>query len=450
MSKRAAEAAEHATTPSATTGTGSRAFLAPTPADLILRDVERHAEHPDALSNTGVMLHLTGAVPDLAELRRHVAARLPDFPCLTHVLDRDGPTARWMPAVPDMDHHIQAQHIDAGPQALDAAVRGLLGEPWPEEVPAWRLILLHGHVPNGFVLLYLTHHALQDAGSILAVLEALFGPPMDAEQSTAVARGVPHTPRLRPGQVLRSTMVLLRRAGKHHRWTSPAHPLSSRRHLMLTHAPATWLRTTARAGDASTNDVNLTALADAIAGWAKTAWPRAADLPIPVMIPINLRTAEEVTAPGNRLFMARIDLPGGTMPPLQRLARTRTLTHQLKSTEHKAVLRAALTRLPMWPFQRLVALMTAPGRLTLGASYVVVRHRLRYGDAEVDRIDPLMFCPPGAPMAVAVFVYGHEASACFRIDEALPGAGSLPARWRQALDDMAAQAVPTSSAGDLR
>lgn len=442
MTKRSAEAAKDGMTAEATNVTGSCSFLAPTPADLILRDVERHAEHPDALSNTGVMLHLTGAVPDLAELRQHVAARLADLPCLTHVLDRSGPTPRWKSAAPEMDHHVKARHVDAGPEPLDAAMRRLLREPWPEAVPTWRLILLHGHVPDGFVLLYLTHHALQDGGSILAVLEALFGPPMGSEQSTAVARGVPHAHRLRPGQVLRSTMMLLRRAGKHHRWSSPAHPLSSRRHLMLTHAPAAWLRTTARAGDASTNDVNLTALADAVAEWARAAWPRAADLPIPVMVPINLRTAEEVTAPGNRLFLARIDLPGGTMPPLQRLAHTRTLTHQLKSTEHKAVLRAMLTRLPMWPFQRLVALMTAPGRLTLGASYVVVRHRLRYGDAEVNRLDPLVVCPPGAPMTVAVLVYGNEASACFRIDEALPGAESLPARWLQALEDMATAAQP--------
>ncbi|MCL7427122.1 hypothetical protein [Streptomyces sp. YS415] len=81
---------------------------------------------------------------------------------------------------------------------------------------------------------------------------------------------------------------------------------------------------------------------------------------------------------------------------------------------------------------------TAPGRLTLAASYLVMRSRLGYGDAVVDRIDPLMCCPPGAPLAVAVVVYADHVSACFRIDEALPGAESLPTRWQQALEDLTA------------
>jgi hypothetical protein len=205
-----------------------------------------------------------------------------------------------------------------------------------------------------------------------------------------------------------------------------------------------WLRAAARAGDASTNDVYITALAHAITEWANTSWPRAAQAPIPIMVPVNLRTSDEVAAPGNRLFLVHIDLPGGPMPLGRRLAHTRVLTAPLKSAEHRAVLRSILTRLPVRPFQRLVALLIAPGRLTLGVSYVVVRGRLHYGDAVVERMDPIICCPPGAPMAVAVFVYGDEATACFRIDTALPDADTLPARWRQALEDMALPTRPAS------
>ncbi|MFF1765940.1 wax ester/triacylglycerol synthase domain-containing protein [Streptomyces sp. NPDC058249] len=417
-----------------------RTFLAPSPADLFMRDVERRAEHPDAASTIGAVLHLTGAVPDLADLRQHVAARLAGLPCMSHILSGDGPAARWAPATPDTEHHIRAQHLAAGPEALDAAVRELAREPWPEGVPAWRLVLLHGHAPDGFALLYLTHHSVQDGGNIIAVLEALFGTPVPAGRSATVARGVPHSPRPRLRQVVRSTRMLLRHFGKHHLWSSPDQPLSSRRHTLWTQAPAAWLRTAARNADASTNDVYLTALAHAIEGWANTAWPRAAGAHIPVMVPINLRTADEVAVPGNRLFLIRLDLLGGARSLGQRLAHTRAVTTVLKSAEHKAVLRAALTRLPTRAFQRLVALSTAPGRLTLAASYLVMRHRLHYGDAEVDRMDPLMCCPPGAPMAVALLVYGATASVCFRIDEALLGGESLPARWRQALDEMSTTA----------
>ncbi|MEU9149856.1 wax ester/triacylglycerol synthase domain-containing protein [Streptomyces sp. NPDC048417] len=416
--------------------TGSGVFPGPSPADLILCDAERRAEHPDAMSTIGVLLHLTGTVPDLAELCDHVVSRLPGLPCLTHVLSSDGTTAQWLPATPDMERHICAVRVDNKPQSLDAAVRGLLREPLPQGAPAWRMILLHGHVTDGFALLYLAHHAVQDGANLAAVTESLFGPSLLPEQSAVVARGVPHTPRPRLGQVVRSTATLLRHFRKQTLWTSPSQPLSSRRHTLWTHVPSSWLRTAARTGKASTNDVYLTALAHAIAEWADSGWPRAADVAIPVMVPVNLRTADEVAAPGNRLFLTRVALPGGSMPLSRRLASTRAATVALKSAEHKAVLRAALARPPLWAFERLVAMSTDPGRLTVCASSFVLRHRLGYGDAVVERVDPIICCPPGVPAAVVMCVYEDVASACFRIDEALPGAESLPARWRQALEEM--------------
>lgn len=422
-----------------------RTFLPPSAADLHLRDVERQAAHRDAASNIGVVLHLTGAVPELAALRQHVADRLAVLPCLGHQLDDDGRTARWTHAHPDLDHHIRARQVPEGTDSLDATAREIARERWPDGVPSWQLILLHGHAPDGYALLYLAHHTLQDGGSILAVLEALFAPPGPAEQSTAVARGVPHTPSLRPRQLLRTARTLLRTFGKHGMWNSPDQPLSSRRHLLWAHAPASWLRTAARGGGASTHDVFLTALGQALAEWAPTCWPRAAARALPVLVPVNLRTADEVTAPGNRLFPTRLDLPGGAMALAQRLAHTRTLTTALKSAEHKAVLRAAITRLPTRPLRRLVALTADPGRLSVGASYLVMRHRLGYAGAEVTRMDPIMCCPPGVPLAVVVLVYGETASACFRIDTALPDGASLPARWRQALEELSGTAEPVAA-----
>ncbi|MGW4913260.1 wax ester/triacylglycerol synthase domain-containing protein [Streptomyces sp. NPDC004270] len=420
-------------------------FLDPSPADLVMVKAERLAEHPDANATIGVVLHLTGTVPDLAGLREHVTARLVGLPCLTHVLTCDGPTARWMPAVPDMARHVRAQEVDSAPESLEAAVRLLLREPWTEETPAWRMILLHGHVPDGFALLYLTHHAVQDGANVVTVMEGVFGPRLLPEQFSALPRDVSPTARPPLRQALRSTASLLRHVRKHHLWQRPGHPLTNRRHTLWTQAPSAGLRTAARAGAASTNDVYLTALVHAISQWAQAAWPRAAGGAVPVMVPVNLRTPDEVAAPGNRLFLTRIDLPGGAMPVGRRLARTRALTPALKSAGHKTVLRAALTRLPRRLLQRLVAASTVPGRLTVCASYLVVRQRLHYGDAAVHRIDPIICCPPGVPMAVVATAYGDTTSACFRIDQALPDAGSLPARWRQALTDLATQASPVDA-----
>ena len=107
-------------------------FPHPSPADLLMCETERLADHPDANATIGAVLHLTGAVPDPAGLREHVTARLAGLPCLTHVLTGDGPTARWTPAVPDLTRHVRAQRVAGAPGDLEAAVRLLLREPWTE------------------------------------------------------------------------------------------------------------------------------------------------------------------------------------------------------------------------------------------------------------------------------------------------------------------------------
>ncbi|GAA4329431.1 hypothetical protein GCM10023086_58560 [Streptomyces venetus] len=420
--------------------TDMRTFLPPSAADLFLRDLEQRAEHPDAGLTIGAVLHLSGAVPGLPDLQEHVAARLSGLACTARLLHGDGRRAQWLPAVPDPARHVSAQRLARGRQALEAAVHEHLREPWPVDAPAWRLVLLHGHVSDGFALLYTAHHSVQDGATAIEVLQALFGPHTGAGRSTAVLRTRRAEPRPRLPQVLRSAAVLLRHARKHHVWTSPSQPLSSRRHTAWVHTPAALLKTAARAGDASANDVYLTALGHAIAQWASTSWPHAAKAPIPVMIPVNLRAKDEAGAPGNRLFLTRVDLPAGPLHLLQRLTETRAVTSPLRLPGHRAVLRAALTRLPAGLLQRLVAASTAPGRLTLVASCLVMRQRLRYGDAVVTRIDPIMCCPPGAPLSVIMLVYAGEASVCFRIDKALPDAGSLPGLWRQALEDLSTAA----------
>ncbi|WP_328978904.1 hypothetical protein [Streptomyces canus] len=417
-------------------------FPAPSPADLVLVKAEQLAEHTDANARIGAVLHLSGAVPDLAGLREHVTAHLDGLPCLTHVLTGNGPTAQWMPADPDMTWHIRAQQVDGDPQALETAVRLALREPWPEEAPAWRMILLHGHVRDGSALLYLTHHAVQDGANIGTVLDALFGPQALPEQLPAPARDASRIPRAGLRQTARSTMTLLRHARRHRLWQSSSHPLSSRRHLLWADVPSAGLRAAARAGGASINDVYLTTVVHAITQWAKDAWPRATGTAIPVMVPVNVRTPDEVAAPGNRLFLTRIDLPGGTMPVDRRLARTRAVTSVLKSDGHKTVLRAALTRLPRRLLQPLVDASTVPGRLTICASYLAVRHPLHYREAAVHRIDPIMCCPPGVPLAVVATTYEDTTSVSFRIDAALPGADSIPERWRQAVTELTRSTPP--------
>jgi hypothetical protein len=415
-------------------------FADPSPADLVMVEAERLAQHPDANMTIGMVLHLSGATPDLTGLREHVTARLDALPCLTHTLTGDGPTARWKPAVPDMTWHVRSREAEGGPEALREVLDLLLRDPWPADVPAWRMVLVHGHVPDGFALLYLTHHAVQDGANMVTVMEALFAPQLRPEEYSLLTRDVPSAARPGLRQVARSTLSLLRHSRRHRLWQSAAHPLSSRRHLLSVHVPSDSLRAAARANAAGTNDVYLAALAHAIAQWARGSWPRVAGAALPVLVPVNLRTPDEAAAPGNRLFPVRIDLPCAPMPVGRRLARTRDLTPALKSAGHKTVLRAAITRLPRRLLQRLVDISTVPGRLTVCASYLVMRQRLHYSGAAVHRVDPLICCPSGVPLAVVAVTYGDTTSVCFRVDTALPDADSLPELWRRALAELTARA----------
>lgn len=81
------------------------------------------------------------------------------------------------------------------------------------------------------------------------------------------------------------------------------------------------MKETARAYGATSNDVHLAALAHAVGRWAAEHRPDADRDPLPMMLPVNLRTPAEAGLPGNRFFLARVDLPGGPMTPARRLSR---------------------------------------------------------------------------------------------------------------------------------
>ncbi|WP_197370892.1 WS/DGAT domain-containing protein, partial [Streptomyces clavuligerus] len=157
----------------------------------------------------------------------------------------------------------------------------------------------------------------------------------------------------------------------------------------------------------------------------------------PVFVPVSLRTPEEAVLPGNRLFPVRVDLPGGPAPAARRLADTARATAPLKSVSHRAVLRRCADALPTWLQLRLARRVQRPGLTSIGSSFLLMRHRLTVDGSRVTAVRPLMFCPEHTPLTVSLIAYAGTASVCFRIDRALPGAESLPARWACAVEELA-------------
>ncbi|MFM9442529.1 hypothetical protein [Streptomyces acidiscabies] len=408
----------------------------PNPVDLLFHGAGQSAVHPEAVPNVGAVLHLSGTAPDLDALVRHVAPRIGTLPCLTHRLVDSGPAVHWARQFPDTARHITAHSLPRGVDHLDTAVRDLLREPLPDAAPAWRLCLLTGHTPDGYTLLYLTHHAVQDAAGIFSVLEALFGPPIAPSQSSGVAPRIADGPAPGAVQMVRSVRHTLRNTRRHGLWTAPDRPLSARRDVLWADVPTGVLRTAGRTLGCSPNDIHLTALAHAVAEWAQEHWPRAAHPALPVMIPVNLRTPDEVGLPGNRFFLARVDLPGGPSSAAGRLPGTLAATAPLKSPAHRSALHRLTHRAPRPLARKFTFRAATPDRLTVVGSIFGSRHPLSFLGDPVHRVVPLICCPQGFPLTAALFLYGETSTACFQIDRALPEAHTLPERWRRAVDEI--------------
>jgi benzoate-CoA ligase family protein len=413
----------------------------PGPLDLMFYQAAEAPSDREASANVATVLHLRGAAPEVTELRHHVAARIEGLPCLTHFLTGTGDAVHWDSTAPDLDVHVVEESLPEGDEHLDTAVERLRRTVLPSDAPSWRLWLLHGHAPGRYALFYLSQHDVQDAGNIVTVLEGLFGKEIEPNSSSAVVPSLADAPPSAAPDFLGTLDEVVRCARAHGIWTCPDHPLSGRRAVHWLEVPTDLFSAIGRTLGGSANDVHLAALGHAVAAWAGEHWPAADGPPLPIMVPLNLRDRDELGRPGNRFFLSRVDVPGGPSTPLQRLARTIGVTAPLKSSSHRAALRRALDALPRPLLDLVTAACTTPEHLSIVGSIFSLRHPLSFGDAPVDRITPLICCPDGFPATVALFLYEQVSIACFHIDRALPGADTIPARWRTALDEMAGALV---------
>ncbi|SDD57539.1 hypothetical protein [Actinokineospora iranica] len=410
----------------------------PGPLDLMFHQAAVAPSHSGASANVGAVLHLSGAAPDIAALRAHVADRLPRIPGLAHFLTGPPGAVRWATGRSDPGVHVVDHPLPEGAGCLEAAVHHLRFTELPPDAPPWRLWLLRGHAPGGYALFYLTQHDVQDAGAIVAVLEGLFGPEPLVE-SSAVTPALTAPQPVAAVEFAAALDQVWQSTRGHGVWGWPRHPLSGERAVRWKTVPADLLRAIGAAFGASVNDVHLAALGHAVAQWAGAHWPPADGVPLPIMVPLNLRAAEERDLPGNRFFLGRVTVPGGlSTTPLRRLARTVTATAPLKAPGNRVALRRVLDALPRPALDLVTTLGAAPDRQSVVGSIFALRQPLRLGRDPVRQVDPLICCPDGFPMTVALFQYADAASVCFQVDRALPHADTIPDRWRQALTEMAA------------
>ncbi|MGW0312594.1 wax ester/triacylglycerol synthase domain-containing protein [Streptomyces flavidovirens] len=401
--------------------------LRPTPMDLTMHSMAQ--AHPSISQTIGVILHLEGTTPTLAELRAHVASHLEHEPRLTHYLHGPGLKARWHhdPA-PDLTHRVREQHLPSGDEHLERALTALVAHPLPDTGPLWDIWLLTGHSPGRYALCLRAHHSTQDGMGLTGTLTTLFG--------TAPAPTTQPAPRAGIGAYLGTVRGMLAASATNNVWNDTALPLTGHRDISWAHVPTQRLRKAATVRGGDTNDAFLATLSGALRTWTSQSWPRGADRPLPAVTMVNLRQAEEHDRPGNYCTFASAPLPCHEPTAEGRLDHVIAATHITKDpTRHKAM-RTVMDLVPARAFQALAARLTTPDRATITTSYLAIHRPLRYKQDPVTRIQPFNWLPRHQPASIVACSYNGTTSVCFVTDAALPGLNQLPNLFHDAVDEL--------------
>jgi WS/DGAT/MGAT family acyltransferase len=195
------------------------------------------------------------------------------------------------------------------------------------------------------------------------------------------------------------------------------------------------------------NDVVLAVVSGALRRLAPAGGHEPDD--VRVMIPINVRGADDAESQGNRITFAFVDLPLGEPNAVRRLALIRKRTLELKESGRVAgsdMLLRSLGTLP-GPFKASAARLAASPRLyNLTISNVPgPRVPLYVAGAYVRSIHPVVPIPDRHALSVGVLTYGDTAHFTAYVDpEALPHAIRLPVMLADAVRELELLTSPPS------
>jgi hypothetical protein len=399
-------------------------------------DLTMHAmaQQDPALSlMVGVVLHVQGNAPTLADLRTHVQAHLEHLPQLTHYLEGPGLKARWAcdPA-PDLALRIRERPLQPGESDLDDALQDLLVRPLPGDGPPWDLWLLRGNAPGRYALCYRAHHTTHDGAGTHRVLYRLFGTP------TPDARPAP-APRATLSAYTRTLGQMLGTLRANSIWNDPSRPLRGNRASAWAHVPTDTLRAIGAARGGSANDALLAALAGALGTWSREHWPRGADRPVPAVTMVDLTQPGASARPGNVFTFSPLALPAHMPDAADRLDAVIAATRASKDPAHRAAMRAITDRTPARAFHTIANALTTPSRAIIDTSYVPLHQPLHLHGAPVTDVQMFTWLPRYHPASVLACSYNGTTSVYFLTDQALPELHRLPALWTQAVSELTPQ-----------
>jgi WS/DGAT/MGAT family acyltransferase len=316
-----------------------------------------------------------GGVPDMAEFREHLQARLGILPRFTQQLS--APTAgpltwlTWEPAPGfDLDAHLHRATLPA--PGGEAELHAWLGDFWSHRLdrhrPLWEMTLLDGLEDGRWVLATKTHHCLVDGVGSLDIGHLLLdaspdAPPVPEQPADVGPAGDGPEGHgsgrfwLTPGLVLRGARAGLG-AALHPRDSlervraavelvvreevipaprcSLNGEMSGTRHFATVTLDLADVKAVKAHRGGTVNDVVLAICTGALRHLLLSRGEELPDGDLRAQVPVNIRTADQEHALGNELTSLFVELPVAEPDPLARYARVVDRAAELKTGSQRA------------------------------------------------------------------------------------------------------------------
>jgi len=321
-----------------------------------------------AIFDPGPLCRPGGGV-DIDGVREHLAGRLPLVPRFRQRLAylpvmRD---AVWIDDDAfDLSRHVRHASLPrpGSTEKLQQRCAEIIERPLDRSRPLWEAWVVEGLAGGGFAFVVKVHHCIVDGIAGIGMLAALLDPsptPAPADSAAWRPRPAPTSRELLRDELarrLRGTRDIGRAVGRvlsdpvagaasigaaaGSLWrlvrtglsaapdVSFNRPLGPHRQLAWGQLDLARVKAVARRLGGTVNDVVLTAVSGAIGAALRQRGERVPDLPLRVVVPVSVRSAEEFGAPGNRVSLWLVPLPVHERSPRRRFHEIHATTDELK------------------------------------------------------------------------------------------------------------------------
>jgi diacylglycerol O-acyltransferase / wax synthase len=318
----------------------------------------------------GGPLGRAGGGIDVDRIRAHLAERLPLVPRFRQRLQhlpvvRD---AVWIDDdCFDLGHHVRHASLPqpGSREQLQQRCAEILEGPLDRRRPLWEAWIVEGLAGGGFALIVKVHHCIVDGvagiGMLASVLDGDPAPGRPRVSSAGQPRPAPTSRELLRDEVVRRMRAAIdvgRAVGRivfdpvggaarvglaaGSLWRlvrtglSPApevcfnRPIGPRREVAWQHFDLASVKAIAHRLGGTVNDVVLTVVSGAVGAALRVRGETVPGEPLRAVVPVSVRAAEELGAPGNRVSFWLVPLPVHDRDPRRRFHRIHETTAELK------------------------------------------------------------------------------------------------------------------------